>query len=190
MGWSAGLSVGCEETAAVGARQGSPAEVEDLTGHTVRDAFDRLIQRYPAYCWRLERTILVVRPRRNPDVPSPLDIAVSPGAISGAEGLATLHDVLAGLFGTSLLRDPVRTTVEHRPVAVQFSGGSLVDLLNAMVDAYGSQLSWHVGYSWPHEPTKRLPHHFYVGFELLAGGGIGWIVPRQAARPADRVFRE
>lgn len=58
--------------------------------------------------------------------------------------------------------------MSRRRFSLDFPGGSVLDLLNAILRAHGA-LAWHVSYELAHRPAEE----FYLEFVTFDGEGMG-----------------
>jgi hypothetical protein len=123
---------------------------DKLTGLSPRLALDHVIAAMSSHLWRTVNGIIVVRPTTawaDPD--DFLNQPVQPFEATNALVDEILHTALRAATPSVLLPHedvPRHGALVSHSMTVQFSGGSMLDALNAIVGAHGSA-EWEVGYS-------------------------------------------
>ena len=156
-----------------------------LRGKTVREALDSLIALHPGYEWRSVNGVIHVRPESaftNRD--HFLNHAAGPLAMKDALPLQATFAVHRVFVPACVIRHPIYTDQRDEflknepeamrtPVTFSFKGGTVLDLLDAVVRAHGS-LYWNVTY---HVPPERLhdavPRYEYAIFAFADSPQIG-----------------
>ena len=156
------VRVGFENTAGcwLGSADLSPGEgALNLDGLTPREAFDRLVHLRPDFRWNEMDGVVVIRPAAAWDDPAGiLSRPVARFAVESAHVHNALHVVLQSahptlfwphidvqLSSTGNPGDPPAAALIDAPISVKFSGGTLLQALNAVTKSYGG--IWQVGYS-------------------------------------------
>jgi len=129
-------------------------------GLSPREALDRLMEMRPEFAWREVDGVVVIRP-----VPAwmatghVLQTRVGPFVVEGVHPHHALHTMLdsaqpsllwphTDLSLSSLGRrlfDPAATGLIDEPVTVRFTGGTVLQALNAVTEPFGG--IWQIGYS-------------------------------------------
>jgi hypothetical protein len=141
-----------------GARMTSPRIA--FEGLTPREALDRLLETQPGFAWQDVDGVVVIRPIAAWKQPEHvLQARVAPFAVAGVHPHDALHamlqsaqpslllphtDLLLSSLGRRIF-DPGATGLIDEPVDVRFSGGSLLQALNALVGPFDG--IWYVGYA-------------------------------------------
>ena len=151
-----------------------PPSGTTLTGLTLRDALDTLA-RQAGYQWREMDGVIVLRPRRAwTALAHPLDGDMDPlrlDEVIAQQALAVACAVL-GANDSALM-------AERRRFSVAFSGGRVIDFLNAVVRAHGA-LAW----SFARTPQNGPGFPFTVSLSS-GSSGVGCGVPGSPATPPD-----
>jgi len=125
------------------------AASETLTGMSARQAFDHLMTLMPMFSWKEMNGVVVVRPKAAWDNPTdPLNLSTDAFEAANERVDDVLHTVLHAVKPSMFI--PHEDVPRHdgpitRPVAVAFSGGTMLDALNAIVRAHAG-LEWQLGY--------------------------------------------
>lgn len=125
------------------------ATSEILTGMSARQALNQLMTFMPMYSWKEMNGVVVVRPKAAWD--NPRDLLNRPTSSFEAtheRADDVLHTVLRAVTPPAFIphEDVPRPDGSiNRRIAVTFSGGTMLDALNAVVRAHGG-LDWQLGY--------------------------------------------
>jgi hypothetical protein len=128
-------------------------DAENLTGLSARLAFDNVIASMTSYSWKTVNGVVVVRPRAawtNPDYF--LNQTVQPFVATDESVDEILHTALRAATPSLLIPHedlPRVGKLASHSMTVEFSGGTMLDALNAIVRAHGSA-EWEVGYTGNH----------------------------------------
>jgi hypothetical protein len=122
---------------------------EILTGISARQAFDHLMTSMPQYSWKEMNGVVVVRPKAAWENPrNPLNLPTSRFEATDQRVDNVLHTVLHAVTPSMFIPHqhvPRPDAPSNRLVDVTFSGGTMLDALNAVVRAHGD-LEWQLGY--------------------------------------------
>lgn len=155
-----------------------------VEGMTVRAVLDLIRQVDSRYEWRESGLLIEVAPTAvRQDVMAPLNRRIAPLALVDIDAPAALIAVRKALdpqyeLPTSELTigpaiSPTAVNQGQRPFSVRFAGGTVRDLLNAIVSAH-ADLYWIVSYDAPPARVERLT----LTFRSFDGWGL--------ASPPDR----
>jgi len=152
-----------------GRQRGPGRDAKRLTGLTLRAALDAIVSEMPGFSWRMVDSVVVIRPQSAWD--DPRDLLNGPmGAFTVTGG--SMEDALHTLLSASVpsLRDEHPQNHGHvnhqsgvdNSVSVSFSGGSVLDALNAVVRAHGD-LQWQLGYTHGRAVLAIYPRQYPGG---------------------------
>jgi len=154
IGHAVGVPVGFENTrdCPLGLR-GNPdrnaVSIKDLSGLSIRQAFDYLITAMPDFSWRAMQGVIVVRPTTAWQDPSNV-LNVRTAAFQATN--TPFHDVVHTLLRATPEAFLPHRDVPHperpidRPLSMVFPGGTLLQALNAIVRARGD-VDWKLAYA-------------------------------------------
>jgi hypothetical protein len=115
---------------------------ENLAGMTARQALDYLMALAPTYAWRDLDGVAVVRPAVSWNDPrDALNVYVAPFTVTDVHLKVTLYGLLHMSIADA--SDPPGPLMA-RSVSVAFSGGTMLDALNAVIRAH-QDAGWNVG---------------------------------------------
>ena len=122
---------------------------ETLTGMSVRQALDHLMTLMPMYSWKEMNGVIVVRPKAAWDDPgNPLNLPTNSFEATNERPDEVLHTALQAVRPSLFFPHedvPRPDGAITRPVTVSFSGGTMLEALNAIARAHGG-LEWQLGY--------------------------------------------
>jgi hypothetical protein len=114
---------------------------QNLAGMTVRQALDYLLALAPTYAWRELDRVAVVRPAVAWNDPrDALNVYMAPFSVMNVDLKIALYALLH--MSVSDASEPPRPPA--RSVSATFSGGTMLDALNALVRAHQAA-DWNVG---------------------------------------------
>ena len=136
---------------------GTGSDSVDLTGLSLRQAFDHLITLMPTYSWKEMDGVVVVRPKTAWDDPTDL---LNFEAKSFETTNEPLDDVLHIVLRAASIFQPhedVRRAnpLVDRPVSVAFPGGTLLEAINEIARVH-QDVNWQLGYPTPDRPIVVL----------------------------------
>ena len=153
------------------------ADVTDLSGMTVRSALDALVAKVPDYRWSEMNGIAVVRPASSwNDSANVLNSRVRPFALDNMPITPTLLSLLK-LDRAKVTK--VSWDWEKQAVSMVFSGGTMVEALNALIKAHGGMM-WNAGVKVEHftpDATYELPYFELTVGSFSTGGGVSMGTP-------------
>jgi hypothetical protein len=157
---ASGVQIGFE-TVAEADRSWSPDDFGwSPGGQTVSDALDRLLALDNRYAWRERQGVIHVRPRAAFDDPNHfLNARLGRFELKDALPLHATFQVHRLFLDKCEIRHPIYTderdaylaqepAAMRQPITMTFAGGTVLDLMDAIVRAHGS-LHWSVTYQWP-----------------------------------------
>ena len=122
---------------------------ETLTDMSARQAFDHLMALMPMYSWKEMNGIIVVRPKVAWNDPgNPLNLPTNSFEATNEQPDQVLHTALQAVMPSLFFPHedvPRPDGPITRPVTVSFSGGTMLEALNAIARAHGG-LEWQLGY--------------------------------------------
>lgn len=122
---------------------------EVVTGKTPRQLLDHLVALVPGFRWQDMDDVVVVRPSRAWDDPkNPLNLPARPFNAVDAHMNDLLHLALSAATPSLMFPHVDRSGSEgslDRRVSIAFSGGTIIDALNAVVRA-DNDSEWQFGY--------------------------------------------
>jgi hypothetical protein len=125
------------------------ATSEILTGMSARQTFDHLMTLMPMYAWKEVNGVVVVRPKAAGDNPKDLlNLPTNPFNVTNERVDDVLHTLLHVVTPSLFIAHedvPRPDGPINRPVGVAFSGGTMLDALNAIARAHGG-VEWQLGY--------------------------------------------
>lgn len=123
---------------------GNGTTAVDLSGLTARQILDRLVQLAPEFQWRDMAGIAVIRAAAAwTDPADPLNAPAGPFTINN--GLAS-EGIAAALRMPALnLSDRDPNAMSNQRFSVSFTGGTMLDALNAVAGAHGGAV-WYLGW--------------------------------------------
>jgi hypothetical protein len=123
--------------------------IDIVAGMSARQAFDHVIASMPMFSWKELNSVVVVRPTMASADPNDLlNQSVQPFQASNAYVDDVLHRVLLAATPSLFIPHedvPRSGELVRHSMTLTFSGGTMLDALNAMIRAHGSA-EWHVGY--------------------------------------------
>jgi hypothetical protein len=147
------------------------ATSEILTGMSARQAFDHLMTLMPMYAWKEMNGVVVVRPKAAWDNPRDLlNLPTNPFDATNARVDDVLHVLLHAVTPSVFIPHedvPRPQGPINRPVAVVFSGGTMLDALNAIARAHGG-IGWQLGYPSRHNAVITLNTLEFSGDSVIA----------------------
>lgn len=169
-------SPGCEDRVETALASSPSVPSQVLTGMTVFEAMNAIVQAHPGYAWTERDNVIEIRPEVSKDGGDLfLGHEVPAVALGTRSGLLEVFQFISRLFGRPA---PSLGSVDTRPFDLRFQGGTLVDLLNAAVRAQG-EMAWHVTNVRPDRPEDILKDQFYLEMLPAGGGGAGDAFPRR-----------
>lgn len=171
------VPVGLEKTTdcALDGRTRTPGpESETVSGVSAREAVDHLVASMPRYSWKEVSGVVVIRPTSAwTDPHDLLNQHVQPFDASDVSPDDVLHATLRAATPSLFMphQDVPRSgALVNLRMTIAFPGGTLLDALNAIVDASGSA-AWQVGYvggeAWLSVSTFDFP-----GDHVMAPAGL------------------
>ena len=150
-------------------------------GQRVGEALDSLIALHPAYEWRSVKGVIHVRPRAafaDPD--HFLNRTARSIKLEDALPLHATFEAHRVFIPDCVVRHPIYTDQRdeflkdeplamRQPVTLSFSGGTVLELLDAVIKAHGS-LYWNVTY----RPPSERPHDVARRYEYAVFGFSGY----------------
>jgi hypothetical protein len=131
-------------------RVAEPSDTDEvMTGMTPREALDHLMSRLAAYAWRDMHGVAVVRPKAAwVDSANVLNRQVRAFTATDLPPDSILHIVLQATTPVAFIphEDAPRPNSISRPVTVTFSGGTMLEAMNALVRAR-RDVEWQIGYA-------------------------------------------
>ena len=128
-------------------RAGAGSDI--VTGMSARQVFDHVIASMPMFSWKALNRVVVVRPTSAWADPNDLlNQRVQPFEATNEYVDDVLHAVLRAATPSLYIPHedvPRSGELVNHSMTLVFSGGTMLDALNAMVRAHGSA-EWHVGY--------------------------------------------
>jgi hypothetical protein len=157
-------------------------------GQRVGDALDSLVALHPAYEWRTVKGVIHVRPRAAVADPNHF-LNQTAGRIELKQALP-LHATFEAhrvFVPDCVVRHPIYTDrrdeflenedkAMRKPVTLSFKGGTVLELVDAVIKAHGS-LYWNVTYRVPPERLHdAVPRYEYAifGFSAFPQTGGWW----------------
>jgi hypothetical protein len=196
-----GVLIGFETMLDVGSRARGTKFGRSLRGKTVGEALDLLMTVHRGYEWRSVNGVIHVRPQKAfADFNHFLNQAIGPLELSDALPLHATFEVHRVFIPDCVVNHPIYTdqrdafleTEEpamRQPVTLSFNGGTVLDLLDAVIKAHGS-LFWNVTYQVPPERLHdATPSYEYAVFAFAPYPQIGGWWRMCAGRHEDRLDR-
>jgi len=194
-----GVLIGFETKLDVGSRARGSKIGRSLRGKTVGEALDALMEIYKGYEWRSVNGVIHVRPQQAfGDFNHFLNQAIGPLELTDALPLHATFEVHRVFVPDCVITHPIYTdqrdgfleTEEpamRQPLTLSFNGGTVLDLLDAVIKAHGS-LYWNVTYQVPPERLQdATPSYEYAVFAFAPYPQIGGWWRMCAGRHEDRV---
>src|SRR5262245_10244471 len=156
-----------------------------VRGQRVGDALDRLVGLHTAYEWRSTNGVIHVRPRSAfADPKHFLNQLAGRVELKDALPLHATFQAHRVFIPDCVVRHPIYTDARdeflqnedramRQPVTLSFNGGTVIDLLDAVIKAHGS-LYWNVTYHVP--PERRYdaaPRYEYAVFGFSSYPQVG-----------------
>jgi hypothetical protein len=156
-----------------------------LRGKKVSEALDDLIALHPGYEWRSVNGVIHVRPQTAFANPNHfLNHAAGPLDLKDALPLHATFEAHRVFIPDCVVRHPIYTDrrdaflenedkVMRQPVTLSFRGGTVLQLLDAVIKAHGS-LYWNVTYQVPPERLHdATPSYEYAIFAFAPYPQVG-----------------
>jgi hypothetical protein len=204
---ASGVLIGFETVLNVGPRTRGTRFGRSLQGKTVGEALDALIAVHRGYAWRSVNGVIHVRPQQAfDDFNHFLNQAVGPVELTDALPLHATFEVHRIFVPDCVVNHPIYTEEREaflekedpamrQTVTLSFAGGTVLNLLDAVIKAHGS-LYWSVTYDVPPERLRdATPSYEYAVFAFtpypLVGGWWRMCAGRHddgIAQPSDAVL--
>jgi hypothetical protein len=194
-----GVLIGFETMLDVGSRTRGTKFGRSLRGKTVGEALDLLMVVHKGYEWRSVNGVIHVRPQSAfADFNHFLNQAIGPLELTDALPLHATFEAHRVFIPDCVVNHPIYTdqrdafleTEEpamRQPVTLSFNGGTVLDLLDAVIKAHGS-LYWNVTYQVPPERLHdATPSYEYAVFAFAPYPQIGGWWRMCAGRHEDRL---
>jgi hypothetical protein len=182
---ASGVLIGFETMLDVGPRTRGTRFGRSLQGKKVGEALDDLMALHRGYQWRSVNGVIHVRPQQAfDDVNHFLNQAIGPLELTDALPLHATFEVHRIFVPDCVVNHPIYTDQREaflekedpamrQPVTLSFSGGTVIDLLDAVITAHGS-LYWNVTYDVPRERLHdATPSYQYAVFAFAPSPQVG-----------------
>ena len=172
-----GVLIGFETKLDAGLRRRGTKFGRTLRGKTVGEALDALMAIHPGYEWRSVNGVIHVRPQEAfVNFNHFLNQAIGPLQLTDALPLHATFEVHRVFVPDCVINHPIYTdqrdafleTEEpamRQPLTLSFNGGTVIDLLDAVIKAHRS-LYWNVTYQVPperlHDATPAYEHAVFA----------------------------
>lgn len=120
-----------------------------LTGMTVGEALDVIVQLDPRYAWSETQGAIVVRPLLAwNDEEHFLERNVGPFSVEEKVDVTEMLLAIRRFMGQRIHAGPPMQPFDDTKISLSLPSASLIDVLNAVVAAHG-ELIWSIRYCWP-----------------------------------------
>jgi len=195
---TSGVLIGFETKLDVGSRARKTRFGSSLRGKKVSEALDELMAIHKDYEWRSFNGVIHVRPQAAfAQADHFLNQVIAPLELTDALPLHATFEVHRVFVPDCVVNHPIYTdqrdaflATEHaamrQPVTLSFSGGTVLDLLDAVIKAHGA-LYWNVTYQVPPEQLRNArPSYEYAVFAFAPYPQVGGWWRMCAGRHEDR----
>jgi hypothetical protein len=195
---TSGVLIGFETKLDVGSRARKTRFGSSLRGKKVSEALDDLMAIHKDYEWHSFNGVIHVRPQSAfADANHFLNQVIGPLELTDALPLHATFEVHRVFVPDCVVNHPIYTDqrdtfLEHeepamrQPLTLSFNGGTVLDLLDAVIKAHGA-LYWNVTYQVPPERLRdAIPSYEYAVFAFAPYPQVGGWWRMCAGRHEDR----